>query len=264
MLKKITILRRVGDLKMTKGTVAALVIIALALLIACCYFVLAPAKEEIAVFSGHPNWPPIMGTDKDGVKNVGIAPSLTKLAFKTFDVKVESKNLGSWEDVQEMARNGKIDGLVGAYKTKEREKYFLFSTPYAFDNITVFYPEGNSTYAKKEDLLGKRGIATAGDSYGQEMDDYIVQANLNLVRASDPEQAFLMLKEGKGDYVIYSSDSGRKMVKELNLSKITESEPIAKQSFHILISKKSKYAKDIDKVNLAIEDMIAKGTLPKE
>jgi len=249
---------------MKKEGIFALMVIAIFLVIACM-FVGLPARENIAIFSGHPNWMPYMGTDKSGEYNVGIGPNTTMLAFETIDVKVISKNLGSWENAQELAKKGEIDGLVAAYKTKEREDFYVFSVPYAYDNVTIFSLKENAfVFVKKEDLLSKNGIATIGDSYGQEMDDYIIQANVPMVRASSPEQAFTMLAEKKGDYVIYSSDSGRKLIKEMNLSGVVESEPVARQSFHVAISKKSKYAKDIGAINTAIENMIAKGTIPKQ
>jgi polar amino acid transport system substrate-binding protein len=265
MLKIVTVPKGIGDISMFKGkAVVLLVAIAALILLAGC--VSAPSEEKkVAVFSGHPDWFPNMGTDKNGIDNVGRGPNVTKLAFEPIGVTVYSKNLGSWEEVQELAKSGKIDGLVGAYITKEREKYYVFSIAYAFDNVTAFsLEEKGLVIDKKEDLLGKKGIATIGDSYGQTMDDYIVQANLTMLRASSPEQAFILLKEGKGDYVIYSSDAGRNLIKKSGLSGITESEPIARQSFHIAISRESKYVKDVDKIDLAIKDMIEKGTLPKE
>ncbi len=241
--------------------IAVFAVLVLLILAAACTS--APSSEKVAIFSGHPDWAPAMSLDKEGKGEiVGDGPNATKDAFKTFGVRVESKYKGSWDIVLDLAAKGKIDGVVAAYKTKEREKVFLFSVPYMSDNITLFFLEDKGfAYNQKEDLVGKRGVATIGDSYGEELDEYIVQANADIVRVATPNQAFSMLREGKVDYFIYSASAGRKVIKEYNLSGFKESGTVATQAFHIAVSKKSPYAADMDKINDALRGMIAKGTV---
>ena len=251
------------SIMISRKVVVLMAAIAVFALLAGCTSSAPSEEKKVAIFSGHQDWAPIMSSANGN--NVGIGPNVTKMVFATFNVKVECKDVGSWDVVQEKAKSGEIDGIVGAYWNEERAKYFLFSVPYATDDIALFFPEDKGfTYVQKEDLIGKKGIATTGDSYGQEMDKFIIQTNLNMMRVDTPEQAFAMLKEGKADYFIYSASAGRKVIAESHLSGFKESGTVSSQPFYILVSKNSQYAKDMYKINSSLEVMIAKGNIPKQ
>jgi ABC-type amino acid transport substrate-binding protein len=222
-------------------------------------------EKRVAIVSGHWDWAPVMYLSKDGTSIEGSGVNMTRDAFKSIGVDVISKNVGSWSDVQEKARTGEIDAIVALYKTKEREEYLYYSDWYAVDPISLFFKSGKGfVYDRKESLIGKKGVATKGDSYGQEMDDFIIQANLSILRVDTPEQAFALIKDEKADYFIYSLYAGRKVINESGLSGFEESkEVVSEQLFYIGVSKKSPYAKYMNEINSSLKKQTADRKVPK-
>jgi polar amino acid transport system substrate-binding protein len=233
--------------------------VGLVILIAGC---IAPEEKPAAVISGHQDWYPAMNISGDGKNISGTGVEATQKVLTLIGIKSSSQNVGPWDVVQEKAKTGEIDMIVALYKTKEREEYLYFSDAYMSDPINLFMKTGKEfSYKNKEDLVGKKGVATIGDSYGQEIDDYIVQANLNIIRVSTPQEAFTLLKEEKVDYFIYSLWAGRKVINELNISEIEESETVSNQPFYIGVSKKSPFANRIAEINSSLKKLIANGEI---
>ena len=219
------------------------------------------SQTQVAIVSGHPDWKPVMY--KDGETIAGIGVEVTKEVFKTLGVDTQAKYAGTWDVVQENAKNGLIDAIVALYKTKEREQYLEYSIAYTQDPIVLFLPAGKSfPYTAKESLKGKKGVATVGDSYGQELDDYIVSGALNMTRVATPQEAFAMLKDGKADYFIYSLYAGQKVITEWSLTGLEESSVVSSQPFYIGVSKKSPYAARMTEINAALQKMIDEKTIP--
>jgi len=230
------------------------------ILIACCVNS-PPSEKPSAIVSGHPDWKPIMWRDGNNIS--GIGPEVARMVFRDIGVEVDSRYVGSWDVVQEKAKTGEIDAIVALYKTKAREEYLYYSVPYTVDPIVLFFNSGEGfVYNQKENLIGKKGIATIGDSYGQELDDFIIQANLSIIRSYTPEEAFLLLKEEKADYFIYSLYAGRKVIAESKLAGFEESNVVSNQLFYIGVSKKSSYAKYMNEINSSLKKLIAENKIP--
>jgi len=247
------------------GKKSILVILAATLIaVVCCLGFALPVENHVAIFSGHPNWSPVMES-KDNTSISGIGVNITRMVLKDAgNIEMDSRYEGQWDDVLEKLKEGKIDGVVGLYYTKERKEYTVYSIRYAEDNISLFFKAGKGfSYNQKEDLIGKKGIATVGDSYGQEMDDFIAKNNLNMTIVDTPEEAFDLLKEEKADYFIYSLLAGRKVIDELKLSGFEESGTVSSQFFYIGISKKSPYAKYMPLINSSLEKFIQSNGIVK-
>jgi len=221
------------------------------------------SQKQVVLVSGHPDWKPIMY--KSGESIAGIGVEVTQSVFKDIGFGVNAKYVGAWDIVQEQAKQWAIDVIVALYKTKEREQYLDYSIAYTQDPIVLFFSEGKSfAYTGKENLVGKKGIATIGDSYGQELDDFIVNAPLDMTRVDTPQAAFTLLQEGKADYFIYSLYAGQKVINELSFTGIEESSVVSSQPFYIGISKKSPYAKYLNEINASLQKMIDENKIPKE
>src|SRR5215471_12800661 len=165
-----------------------------------------PSARIGIVASGHPEWPPIMFQSGSTIDGAGAA--LVKKIFTDLGVAVDVKFTGTWDEVQAKARSGQVDILVAAYKTTEREGYMVYSEPYTTDPVAIFVARGKTfPFTTFEDLVGKRGVAMVGDSYGQAFDDFAA-ARLNLHRASTSDEAFDLAAAGQADYLLYSLYSG--------------------------------------------------------
>ena len=213
------------------------------------------------VASGHPEWEPIMY--QSGDKIVGVGPELVEKIFSQLGIEVNSNFAGAWDVVQAKAKTGEVDVLVAAYKTDERETYMDYSNVYIKDPIAIFVNKENKfNYGEWDDLIGKRGTATIGDSYGQEFDTYI-EDNLNVARVENTSQAFDLLAKNRADYFIYALYSGNSEIKKQNYSDRIEALPkyAATENFYITISKKSPYVKYLPQVNELIEKYREDGTI---
>ncbi len=62
------------------------------------------------IISGHPNYPPYMWNANGSL--VGVGPEIAESICKELGFTCEQRPLGSWNRVQELARNGNIDMIV--------------------------------------------------------------------------------------------------------------------------------------------------------
>ena len=219
-----------------------------------------PKEEKVVVVSGHPEWKPVMWKQEE--KIVGIGPEVVEKVFSELGFKVDSRYVGPWDMVQLKAKEGEVDAIVALYKTKEREEYLSYSVPYTVDPIEVFTKKGNEfSLQGPESLFGKKGLATIGDSYGQEIDDLILDGKLQVTRVDSPEQAFALLEKGEGEYFLYSLYSGKRVIAENNLTDIYESGVISHENFYIGISKKSPIAELLPEINSILDKYNRDGTI---
>jgi len=218
-----------------------------------------PQKPYIA--SGHPQWPPIMWQNND--KIIGVGPQLVAKIAQDLNLNIESKYSGLWNVVQDKVKTGDIDMLVAAYKTKEREEYMDYSIPYTIDPVALFVKKDKKfVYSKWKDLIGKKGVATVGDSYGQEFDDFL-KANLYVTRLDTVQEAFDALISERADYFLYALYSGEKELAAVNLEAKIEACPtyVTSENFYITISKKSALGKFLPRINLLLNKYRKDGTI---
>lgn len=251
----------------TKKTNSNLIWIYLIILIAICsigigaYYYFNKPTQITLVASGHPEWPPIMWQDED--KIIGAGPDLVTKICDDLKIKCEVNYTGQWQQVQDNVKNGNVDMLVAAYKTKEREEYMDYSEAYTQDPITLFIKsKSNFNYQAWDDLIGKKGVIMTGDSYGQEFDNFI-EDKLSVEKVATAKEAFDKITSGNADYFVYALYSGRKTMNELGLNDTIESIPnyIASENFYITIGKDSPFAKYLPKINELIKTYIADGTI---
>ncbi|MFA5076029.1 MAG: transporter substrate-binding domain-containing protein [Patescibacteria group bacterium] len=220
-------------------------------------------ERPILVASGHPEWSPIMWQRGDEI--IGVGPELVTKIFDQLGIDVSSEYAGTWDVVQKKAKSGEIDVLVAAYKTSERETYMDYSDAYTVDPVALFVKKGQSfTYNNWDDLVGRNGVATIGDSYGQQFDDFL-KTSLTVERVVTAQEAFEKVLAGQADYFVYALYSGQKAIADNNYSEQIEILPkyVAQENFYITISKKSPYNKYLPQVNELIKQYQKDGTIIK-
>lgn len=234
-----------------------------ALAVVILLFATTAQASEVLNASGHPQYPPIMW--KEGGSIIGAGPELVKLLFKDLNVTVRSPYRGEWDKVQEEARSGKTDVIVGLYMTEERKKYLEYSNPYARDPVVIFVAKNKAfKYAKWDDLIGKKGTTTIGDSFGQAFDKFIAE-KLTVTRSAKVEENFAKLADGRADYFIYSMYSGLFESERLGISEIIEFLPInvSVENFYIGVSKRSPFVKYLPQINKKLDALIMDGTVDR-
>lgn len=220
----------------------------------------ASKPDQALIASGHPEWPPVMS--RKGKDIVGAGPELVSKIFGDLGIKVQTPYAGPWADVLSKAKDGKIDVVVAAYKTKERENNFAYSDSYTTDPVAVFVPADKTfKFTTAVDLAGKSGIGMIGDSYGQKFDTYSA-AHLKLSRVQTVAEALDKLSKHQADYFIYSLYSGKLEIKKSQRSQITSlPNLVSEQPFYVMISKKSPFVRYLSDVNRLIKKYKADGTI---
>ncbi|MEI6221701.1 MAG: transporter substrate-binding domain-containing protein [bacterium] len=236
----------------------------LLLLFSSCFWLIGcqiQTHSKVYIASGHPEWAPIMWQNDN--KIVGTGPDLVGKIFGDLGVQVDSQYVGLWDEVQNKTKSGDVDVLVAAYKTSEREEYMEYSIPYTVDPIVVFVKKGKEfPYSAWENLIGKTGVVTVGDSYGQGFDDYL-KTNLKVQRVSDVAAAFASLDQEKSDYFLYSLYSGQKELAMRGFQDriVPLTTYVASEKFYITISKRSPLITLMPKVNELITKYQNDGTI---
>ena len=151
--------------------------------------------------TGHPAYPVIAFKDGDNI--AGAAAELVATIAKTLKVPLESKYMGTWEEAQAAARDGKADLIFGIYYNDERAEYLDYVQPaFMYDDVAVFVLKGKEfPFTDKNDLAGKKGVTNKGESYGNEFDAFM-KDKLDVTRVDGISEAFKILVEGKADYLI--------------------------------------------------------------
>ena len=190
--------------------------------------------------TGHPQYPAIAYEDGDNI--AGAAPALVGAIAKDLKIPLESKFMGTWEEAQAAARDGKADMIFGIYYNDERATYLDYVQPaFMFDDVAIFVVKGKEFPFKGQDaLIGKKGVTNQGESYGNEFDAFI-KDKLDVARAEGIDAAFKDLLAGKADYVIAGYYPGLAMAAELGVEDKIEalSPALLTAEMFVAFSKKS-------------------------
>jgi len=214
--------------------------------------------------TGHPQYPVIAYKDGDNI--VGAAPSLVEAIGKAINVPVESKYMGTWEDAQAAARDGKVDMIFGIYYNDERATYLDYVQPaFTYDDVAVFVVKGKEfPFKDKSDLIGKKGVTNQGESYGTEFDAFM-KDKLDVARAAGIDAAFSDLIAGKADYLIAGYYPGlAEAAKDGIKGKVVPlDQALLSQEMFVAFSKKSSCRSLADKFGQQITVMTTDGSYDK-
>lgn len=92
--------------------------------------------------------------------------------------------------------------IAGAFLTPERAEYLEFCKPnYTTVDQVIIVAKGKMfQFGKWEDLIGLKGVAIVGDSFGKEFDEFMAE-KLDVVRGSNLFQGFKMLEKGRINFM---------------------------------------------------------------
>ena len=224
------------------------------------------AADECAKITatGHRQYPVIAYKDGDNI--VGAAPSLVEAIGKAINVPVESKYMGTWEEAQAAARDGKADVIFGIYYNDERATYLDYVQPaFTYDDVAIFVVKGKEfPFKDKSDLIGKKGVTNQGESYGTEFDAFM-KDKLNVARAAGINAAFNDLIAGKADYLIAGYYPGLAEADKAGLKNkiVPLDQALLSQEMFVAFSKKSPCRSLADKVGQQITVMTTDGSYDK-
>ncbi|AEY01379.1 solute-binding family 1 protein [Oceanimonas sp. GK1] len=175
----------------------------------------AQAEPPTLTACGHPVYPPL-SWEQNG-ELTGIAPHLARKLLAEHGYRVDMRVFGNWERCQLAARQGKVDLIVAAYKTKGREQDFVFSaTPVVADPVVLFTHFGNGSRLPWN-LTDKTLGLLFGDSFGDDF-DRLAARHPQVERVSTGEQNFHKLALGRIDYMPIGLATGKLQTQKLGLT----------------------------------------------
>lgn len=98
------------------------------------------------------DWPPF-DFAKEG-KPTGLGIDYIELIAKKAEIKVQYAQ-GTWEELLQQFKEGKIDVLHSVYRTREREAYMLFTKPFHVNHTGIAVRKGSGIQTVA-DLAGKK------------------------------------------------------------------------------------------------------------
>ena len=174
-----------------------------------------PVSAHPLTACGHPMYPPLSWMQEGEL--TGIAPHLARKLLAEHGYSVNMTVFGNWERCQLAARQGKVDLIVAAYKTRQRERNFVFSdTPIVAQPVVLFTHFGNgksSPWNLSDRTLGM----LFGDSFGDHFDRLIAR-HPHVERVSTGEQNFRKLALGRIDYMPIGLATGKLQAQKLGLT----------------------------------------------
>ncbi|PLX68812.1 MAG: hypothetical protein C0603_06585 [Denitrovibrio sp.] len=197
-------------------------------------------------------WPPMDFKDNQG-NHTGFDADILKLIC----LKIPGLNIRvvqeKWGDVQALAKNGEINGLIGAAINKERTEYLNFSKPYLQIPSIIFTNNDSPIIASLEQLKGKRVAIKESAAFFKKLEkDY---PDIILVPVESTQNALFKTSIGEVDYgfgvlseVTHLVDSN--FIKNI---KIAFSINDASSEYHIALKKDQKILLEI--INKAIDSI---------
>ncbi len=215
------------------------------------------------LISAHPDFPPVMWKKGDTI--AGTSSLLAKTIFDELGIACKIVYGGPWKRVQHEAENGRIDLISGIYYNDERNRYLLYAKPYMDDPTSIIVAVGKAFPCHdRKALIGKRGVAPHGDSFGQEFDLFI-KNRLQVIRSYTMKLCFQALFDGKADYLLfgyYSALIGARRLGHLDRIEVV-SRDIDTTKMYMAFSRKSEYCYLLPQVNRIIERLRKDGTIAK-
>lgn len=223
----------------------------------------AASGREPLLISAHSEYPPVMW--KKGETIVGTSSLLAKTIFAELGIPCKVVYAGPWKRVQHAAENGRIDLISGIYYNDERNRYLLYTKPYMNDPTAIIVAAGKVFPCfDREALVGKRGVAPFGDSFGEEFDCFI-KDRLQVIRPYSVKLCFQVLLAGQADYLLFGYNSaliGAKTLGHLDQIEVVN-QGIDTTKMYMAFSRKSEYCYLLPQVNRIIERLCNDGTIAK-
>ena len=195
---------------------------------------------------------------KEGDKVIGIDAEVAKAIADKLGMKLEIVDT-KFDSIIPGVQSGKYDmGMAGMTVTPEREESVAFSDSYATGIQSIIVKE-DSDIKSVDDLSSSSKIGvqlgTTGDIKAK--DDFGADAVAEMDKGADAVQALLA---GKIDCVIIDNEPAKAFVKANEGLKILDT-AYAQEDYAICFAKDNTELKD--KVNAALKELIADGTVQK-
>ncbi len=173
------------------------------------------AENRSMQLRGDSNYPPYEFINDRGLPD-GFNVDIVRAVAKAMGLELEI-TLGPWDEVVTQLEEKKIDGLIGMFRTKERDKKFDFTIPHLFASYAVFVREG-SAIGSIDDARNSTILVQLSD-LGH---DYLKENNItqDIIVKEDWSDVLKSLAKGEGDCAIVSRLQGVRLISQLSLKNV--------------------------------------------
>ncbi|WP_126465131.1 transporter substrate-binding domain-containing protein, partial [Candidatus Terasakiella magnetica] len=119
-------------------------------------------KNPVIKVHNETDWPPFNYAENGNP--LGFSIDVMNLIAEKVGLKVEYKTGPSWSEFLDMMRAGDLDVMLNIVKTADRQKYLLYTPPYA-DNPNTILSRTDAPFESLEQLFGKTVSVPKGFFY---------------------------------------------------------------------------------------------------
>jgi ABC-type amino acid transport substrate-binding protein len=112
-------------------------------------------QNKVIIYSPDPNFYPFEFVSSD-CSVQGITPDVLNVISKKLNIPITNVIYNSWSEVLNGLKQGEIDIVGSITKTKERETYMDFTSPYFNVPVAIFIHKDNPDFAHLKTLKGKK------------------------------------------------------------------------------------------------------------
>lgn len=214
-------------------------------------------KGDTITFGTNAEFPPFEYVTSNGVigEYDGIDMAIAKQIAEENGMTAAMENM-EFDSLLVALQNGQIDAVIaGMTATDERRETVDFSTPYYTATQVMIVPE-DSDIASAADMADKRICVVQG--YTGEV--CVQDMGYDYEAFKKGTEAVMELTNGKCDVVVIDSATAQKYLNDNEGLKIVE-DPSAFESEEYAIAVQKGNTELLDKLNQAIEKMLADGTI---
>lgn len=149
------------------------------------------------------------------------------------------------------------------YYSEERAQYYQYSIPFAEDPVAIFVLSGHEfPFVNWETLIGKKGVSTLGDIYGEEFDTF-AEENLTIERLKTVEECFQKLIDKEAEYFVFALYPGLYAASLYNVNdQILPLSPyVSVVQWYIAFSHKSPFVSLMPQIDAILKKLIEDQTI---
>lgn len=236
----------------------------IALLFAAAFMALALTacggdSDDAIVFGTNAEFPPFEYVTANGLIGEfdGIDIAIAKQIAEENGTTAKIENM-EFDSLLLALENGQIDAAIaGMTITEEKADAVAFSTPY-YTATQVMIVRSDSDIASAADMADKKIVVIQG--YTGET--CVKEMGYEYESFKKGTEAILELTNGKCDVVVIDSATAEQYVKDnADLKIVEDAEAFESEQYGIAVKKENKEL--LDKINAAVEKMLADGTISK-
>ncbi|PHR73083.1 MAG: hypothetical protein COA66_04615 [Arcobacter sp.] len=199
-------------------------------------------KNSPSIKVGMSDWKPIIFLKNNELK--GLAGEMLKKAFDISGLKY-TLEVKSWNNLMESFKNKELDLIPSAFYNKDREKFALYSEPYAQIKEYIYVKQNSPIINGFKDLLNKNVAIVKGSTSINELKK--LYENITIVETVNLEDSIIRLLKNEVDALFDSKIAVEHKLKELGvLDLIAISQKVIKENnLHFIFKKEDIHLRNI-------------------